>query len=125
MDDTGPVRRFERFGDLTRDRDGFLEWNRPLGDTFRESRSFNELEDERVFFRSVDGGDVRVVERREHLRFATKPGETLRVRREILGQHFDRDVSSELGVACAVDFTHTAGADGVHVFVGTETRAGR
>ena len=68
-------------------------------------RSFDELEDERVFLRAVDSSNVRVVERREHLRFAAKPREPLRVRREILGQHFDGDVSAELGVAGAVDLT--------------------
>ena len=76
-----------------------------MGDTLRERRSFDELEDEGVFLGAIDGGDVRVVERREHLRFATKPRETLRVRREILGQHFDRDVPSELGVTCEIDLT--------------------
>ena len=87
----------------------FLERDRPFGYTLGERRSFDELEDERVFLGAVDGSDVRMVERREHFCFATKPRETLRVRREVLGQHFDGDVSTECGVAGAVDFAHAAG----------------
>ncbi len=48
MDDARLVRRFERFGDLTRDRDGFVERDRPLGEALGERRSFDELEDECV-----------------------------------------------------------------------------
>jgi len=105
MDDTRLMRSFERVGDLTRDRDRFVERDRPFSNTLGKRRSFDELEDERVFLGTIDGRDVRVVERCQHLRFATKSCETFRICREILGQHFDGDVAAECGVACAVNLT--------------------
>ena len=62
MDDAGLVRRFERVGDLTRDRDGFFERDGALSNALGERGSFDELEDGRVLLGAVDGSNVRLSE---------------------------------------------------------------
>ena len=60
---------------------------------------------------AVEVGDVRVVERGEHLRLALEAGEPLGVRGEGLGQELERDVAAELRVGRAVDLAHAARAE--------------
>ena len=47
MDDALLVRRFERLGDLPRDRQRLVERNRPARDAVGERRPFDQLQDER------------------------------------------------------------------------------
>ena len=47
MDDAVVVRGFERFGDLSRNRQRLVERNRPARDAFREVLAFDELHHER------------------------------------------------------------------------------
>ena len=61
---------------------------------------------------AVDVTDVRVIQRREHLRFALEAREPIRIARDRCRQDFDRDVAIQLRVAGAIDFAHAAGADG-------------
>ena len=60
----------------------------------------------------LDARDVRVVQRCEELRFALEPGDALFIGSELIRQNLDRDLAIELGVASAVDFAHSALADG-------------
>ncbi len=60
-------------------------------------------------FEAVDAADVRMVQRRERLRFALKPGEAIGVLRERVGQNLQRDLASERRVAGAIDLAHAAG----------------
>ena len=62
--------------------------------------------------------DVRVIQRREHLRLALEPREPVRIGRERLGQHLDRDVAVQPRVARAIDLAHPAGADGDRISYG-------
>ena len=48
VDDALLVRRFERLGDLFRDRQRFIEWNWPLRDPIGERRPLDQLQDERT-----------------------------------------------------------------------------
>ena len=48
MDDALAVRRFERFRNLLRDGDGFIDGDGTFSDPLCERRSFDELEDESV-----------------------------------------------------------------------------
>lgn len=57
---------------------------------------------------AVNGGDVRMVERRENFGFALKPGEPVRVCGHRLGQHLDRHRPLQVGVRGAIDLTHSA-----------------
>ena len=83
----------------------------PLG----ERLARHQLQDEEArvagFLEAVDRGDVRVVERREELRFAVEARQPLRVGGEGLGQDLERDVAAELRVARPVDLTHAPRAD--------------
>ncbi len=65
-----------------------------------------------LILEAVDCGDVRMIERREHLRFAAEPRQAIRIDREDLRQHLQRDVATELRIACAIDLAHPAGAEG-------------
>ena len=62
---------------------------------------------------AVDVRDVRMIQRREHLRFALEAREPIRIAREHVGQDFDRDVAIEASCRGArYDLAHAAGADG-------------
>ena len=76
------------------------------------------------FFEAVDRGDVRVVQRGEHLRFAFEAREPIGIEGEGFRQDLDRDFAIELRVACAVHLTHPADADDGADLIRTETRAG-
>jgi hypothetical protein len=58
----------------------------------------------------VNGGDTRVVEGGEHLRFPLEAREALGVTRHFGRQHLDRNVAIELGVLRAVHLAHPARA---------------
>jgi len=68
--------------------------------------------------------DVRVIERREHLRFTSEPRQPIRIEREGVRQNLQRDVAIELAVARTIDLAHAACAEGRQNFIGTEARAG-
>ena len=127
MDDPFPVRRVECLGDLTRDRERLGDGQRPAGQTIGERRPFDELEDQRGhavrFFEPVDRADVRMVERREQARFAREAGAALGIGREVRRQDLDRDVTTELAVARAIDLAHATGAERRHDRVRAEVPA--
>src|SRR4030095_13869979 len=74
MDDPLLVRRFERLGDLTRDRERLLDWQGTLGDAILERGPLDQLEHQRLgrgrILDAVDRSDVRMIERGEELRLA-------------------------------------------------------
>ena len=76
MDDPLLVRRLQRLGDLLRDRQRLVERNRaardPLGKVFALDELHHERADAARFFKAVDVRDVRMVQRREDLRFAAE-----------------------------------------------------
>ena len=53
--------------------------------------------------------DVGMIERGEDLGFALKPREALAVSCDRFGQHLDRGVAIQLGIACAIHLTHECG----------------
>ena len=77
-----------------------------------------------VVLEAVNGADVRVVERREHLRLALEPRETIGVARECLGQHLQRDVAIELRVARTPHLAHAAGTEQCDDFITTKNTTG-
>ena len=54
----------------------------------------------------VDRGDVGVIQRRQHLGLAAEACHALGILSEELGQHFDRHLTSELGVFGTVHLAH-------------------
>ena len=62
-------------------------------------------------FEPVDLRDVRMIERREHLRFSPEAGEAVGIAGDGGQQDFDRDLAIERRVAGLVDLAHPARAD--------------
>ena len=74
---------------------------------------------------AVNRGDVRMVQRGQHLGFAPEPREPIRIERERFGQDLQRDVAIQLCVARAIHLAHPACAERRLNFVGTELCARR
>ena len=127
MDDPLLVRRLERLGDLARDRQRLLDRDRSARDPIGERRPFDQLEHQRLdavgLLEAVDRRDVRMVERREHLRLALEARQPLGVGDERLGQHLERHLALEPGVAGAPDLAHAACAEGGEDLVRSQARA--
>jgi len=76
-------------------------------------------------FKSVDRGDVWVIERGEYLRLAFEAREPIGILRKRVRQNFDRHIAPEPRVARAIDLAHAARADEGDDVVRPETGAGR
>ena len=115
VDDPLLVCGFEGFRDLPRDRQRIVDGNRPLRDAIGERGPLDQLQHERLdavrFFKAVDRGDVRMVERREHLRLALEAREPIGIAREELGKDLQRDITIELRVTRTIDLAHAACAE--------------
>ena len=76
VDDAFFMRGFERLGDLTRDRQRLIERDGALRQTIRQRGSLDQFQHERRhvagFFETVEGRDMRVVQRGQELRFPSK-----------------------------------------------------
>jgi hypothetical protein len=72
-----------------------------------------------MFTDVMDRNNVRVIERRCHLRFALKSASRLWIS-EIIRKQFDRDGSLESGVQSAVNFAHSSRTDRIGDFVLSE-----
>jgi len=102
--------------------------NRAARDALREIVALDEFHDERggarTFFKPVDGGDVRMIERGEHFRFALKAREPIGISRERGWQDLNRDLTFQLGVRRPIHLTHPAFAEQGGDFIDAETGAG-
>ncbi len=76
-------------------------------------------------FETIDGGDVRMIQRGEEVRFALKPGDPLGIVDEAVRDHLEGHLASELRVARAIHFAHPAGPEGGENLVRAEASAGR
>src|SRR5207253_7200621 len=90
--------------------------------------AFHQFEYERVgltaVLETVDRGNVRMIERGQHLRLALEACEAIGIERERVWDDLQRDVATELRIARAIHLAHAAGADGREDLVRTETGAG-
>ncbi len=104
MDDPLPVRGFERLRDLPGDRQRLSEWHWRTRDPPRQIIAVDQFHHDRPSARSgvlqaVDLRDARVVERRECLRLALKPRDTIGIGRKRRRQDLQRDVARERRIA--------------------------
>ena len=114
MDDPGVVRGLQRPGNLSRDRQRVVDLNTcghrcrlaPLGDQFGEILPRHQLHDDGAPLDGVYRRDVRMVERGQRRRLALESRESIRISGHGLGQHLDRDVTTELRVARAIHLAH-------------------
>ena len=128
MHDAVLVRRLERFGNLTGNRQRFVNRDRSLRDAVCQRRAVDELEDEGPlrtdFLRSVDLRDVRMVERRQHLRLALKARDAIGIGGKEIRKNLDGDVAAQPRIAGSIHFAHAACADGGDNLVRSESSAG-
>ena len=52
-----------------------------------------------------------MIQRREHVRLASEPGDAIGIGGERFGQDRQRNVAIQFRVASAIDFAHAAGAE--------------
>jgi hypothetical protein len=119
MNDSLLVGGFERLGDLLRNRQRLVDRNRAARDPPREFLALHQFHDEErgplqpvLPVQAKHLGNVRVIQRREHLRFAAEAGETIRVARHRGQQNFDRDVTIQHRVVRSIDLAHAARTEG-------------
>ena len=117
MDHPGLMSSLQGLGDLLRYWQGLVQWDLALGNPVGEGRAFDQLQDECaaaldfVVFNAVDGGDVRVVEAGEDVRFPLEPGEPIGVRCEGVGEDLQGDIAAQLRIGGAIDLSHAPLAD--------------
>src|SRR4029434_10668964 len=75
-------------------------------------------------FEAVDGGDVRMTQRGERLRFPLETHQAIGIGGEEFGQDLERNIATEPGVACLVDLPHAARAERREDFVRAKSCAG-
>lgn len=107
--------RLETTGDLQRDPECLGQRHGIVSGARSQVFAFDELHDEESspigVFDGVDPGNVRMIERRENLGLALESRQSLRIRRQGLGQHLDRHLAPEVRVLSAIHLSHTAFAD--------------
>ena len=112
MDDALVMGGLERFGQLTRNGQRFDEWKRAVRDPIRQRDAFDQFEHQRLpparLFKSIDSRDVRMVERRQHLRFAPESRQAVRIELEGTREHLQRHVAIQFAVSCAEHLSHPA-----------------
>ena len=86
-----------------------------MRDAIGQRRALDQLHDQErtavALFETVNVRDPRMVERRQHLRFAAEPRQAFGIAGDRGQQHLDRDVAMQFRIACAIHFPHSAGAD--------------
>ncbi len=74
-------------------------------------RPLDQFHDQCSLFHAIDGGDIRMVERCQHLSFAGEARQPVGIGCERFGQDFDGDVAVQLGVCGSIDGAHSALAE--------------
>ncbi len=101
----------DRRGVLQETLDAQAAWGEQLG----QRRAVQKLHRDEVlalgFLDRVNRHDVRMLERGDRARLALEPRQAVGVVCERFGQHLQRHVTAELGVAGAIHLAHAAGAD--------------
>jgi hypothetical protein len=128
VNDPLPVRGFKGFGDLLRNQQRFVQWNRATRNALRQILALDELHHERLdavgVFEPVDRGDLRVIQGGEDFGFALKTRQSIAITRDRGRQELDRDLPLQRRVRRPIHLPHSAftdlGSDGVDA----EPRAG-
>ena len=109
------MRGFERLGHLVGNRDRVVERHRPFGEPIGQRLPVDELHYQRAaggrFFEAVNLGDVGMVERGQHLRFAPEARESIGICGEQIRQQLQRNVAPQLRIAGAIHLAHAAGTE--------------
>ena len=101
--------------DLTRHRQRFGKRQRTAFDPLRQRVAFDQFEHQRLpavrLLKAVDRGNVRMIERGEHLRLAPEARQAVRIEFEGAREHLQCDVAMQFAVARAEHFSHPACAE--------------
>ena len=131
MHDAAFVRRFQRVGELPRNREGLADWQPSrwlMAEPLFKRLALDELEDQRVnafaVLEPVDGADVRMIQRREQPGLALESRAPFGIRRERVRQNLDRHLASKLGIPRAVDVPHPARSEQGSNLVGPQPLSG-
>jgi hypothetical protein len=89
-----------------------------------ERLALHQLHRQRAFFHAVDLSDVSVIERRQNFGFALESSHALRIGGKGIRQHFQRDFTLPLSVFRAINFAHSAGAEGRNDFIRAQAVTG-
>ena len=112
VDDALVVRGGQCVGDRERDRHQAFTGQTAVGNQSIERLTLDQLHREEVdavrFLDRIDRDDVRMVEGGDGAGLALEAGEPVGIAGEIRGQHLERDLATELRVAGAIHFAHTA-----------------
>ena len=73
---------------------------------------------------SLNLGEVRMIERREHLRLARKARDAIWIVRENIWKNLEGDLAIQPRIASPVDFAHPSGAESREHFVCAEPSPG-
>ncbi len=115
MDQPVIVRRGEAARDLERDVDRLARRERPLVQTLAQGLALEKLGHEvgRSLVRAhiVEHENVGMVQGAGRARLLLEASETIRIGGERGGQHLDRDLTSQAGVARSIDLAHAPRAE--------------
>ena len=128
VNDSLVVSRAHRLGDLLRNGDRLVDWNRTERDAVRQRRTLHQFHDEGGHavgaFEPVDRGDVRMIQRSQEFGFTLKARETFGVGNQRLGENLHGHGALEATVSGAIDLAHAALADECNHFICAEAGAG-
>ncbi len=106
----------ERAGDLHADLEDLIEGQapalQPVGERFAFEVFHHQVMGAVLMADVVQGADIRIVQTGDGARLNLEPLATFGAARQLCGQDLDSDGAVQAGIAGAVDFAHTAGADG-------------
>ena len=127
MHDADLVRGLERRGNLTRDRQRLIHSQPPPPNPRREVIALDKLHHQYAAVVSaprdpVNLRDVWMVDRRQCRGFAFEPRHAFGIADKLIGEHLERDDTTQLGVDRLVDLTHPAGAERALNFVRPDAR---
>jgi hypothetical protein len=129
------VGNLERFGNLSGDGERLVGVNGRRSDAVGERRPVDQFHDQRAsqvpvrvaggnILEPVDVRNVRMIQRREDVCFASKAGKAIRLGGDRRVENLDCDVPVQLGIACAINLSHTSGAEEAQDVVVSEPRPG-
>ena len=124
MDDATFVRGVERLGDLNPNPARVFDRERPAHEPRLERLSVDQLHDDDLVmvqpFEAVNRRDVRMIQRREDLRFPSEPRDAVRLLGETVGEQLEGDVAAESRITRAKHSAHAAFAQLPADMVGAE-----
>ncbi len=128
MDDPLVVRGVQRVSHLARDRERLADWQRAILQGRGKRLSLHQLKDDEPraarLFDAVDRGNVRMIQRREDLRFPLEARHPFGIGMCQIRERLDGDVPAEARIAGAIDLAHAAGADGGEDLIRSNLSAG-